>query len=85
MRLSDEHGAPVVAGHLLVFHPAVEYLQQMIADGQLGTDGAASNNDLDMWEEMRLAAFLQKVDRMDPEVLSQALSSGWLLAAAPRR
>ncbi len=35
----------------------------------LGTDGAASNNDLDMWEEMRLAAFLQKVSRMDPEVL----------------
>jgi 5-methylthioadenosine/S-adenosylhomocysteine deaminase len=27
----------------------------------LGTDGAASNNDLDMWEEMRLASFLQKV------------------------
>jgi 5-methylthioadenosine/S-adenosylhomocysteine deaminase len=23
-----------------------------------------------MWEEMRLAAFLQKVDRMDPEVMS---------------
>ena len=36
----------------------------------LGTDGAASNNDLDMWEEMRLAAFLQKIDKMDPEVLS---------------
>ncbi len=35
----------------------------------LGTDGSASNNDLDMWEEMRLAAFLQKVDLMDPEVL----------------
>jgi 5-methylthioadenosine/S-adenosylhomocysteine deaminase len=35
----------------------------------LGTDGAASNNDLDMWEEIRLAAFLQKVDRMDPEVM----------------
>ena len=36
----------------------------------LGTDGCASNNDLDMWEEMRLAALLQKVDRMDPEVMS---------------
>jgi len=35
----------------------------------LGTDGAASNNDLDMWEEMHLAALLQKVDRMDPEVM----------------
>ncbi len=35
----------------------------------IGTDGAASNNDLDLWEEMRLAAFLQKVDRMNPEVL----------------
>ena len=35
----------------------------------IGTDGAASNNDLDLWEEMRLAALLQKVDRMDPRAL----------------
>jgi 5-methylthioadenosine/S-adenosylhomocysteine deaminase len=35
----------------------------------LGTDGAATNNDLDMWEEMRLAAFLQKVSTMDPKAL----------------
>lgn len=38
----------------------------------LGTDGAASNNDLDMWEEMRLGALLQKVDTMDPEALGAA-------------
>ena len=28
----------------------------------LGTDGAASNNDLDMFEAMRMAAFLHKVE-----------------------
>ncbi|MFT5483933.1 MAG: 5-methylthioadenosine/S-adenosylhomocysteine deaminase [Halieaceae bacterium] len=38
----------------------------------LGTDGAASNNDLDMWEEMRLASLLQKVSGMDPKALSAA-------------
>jgi 5-methylthioadenosine/S-adenosylhomocysteine deaminase len=49
--------------------PVSEMLQAGVRVG-LGTDGAASNNDLDMWEEMRLAAFLQKVDRMDPELMS---------------
>jgi len=49
--------------------PVSKMLQAGVRVG-LGTDGAASNNDLDMWEEMRLAAFLQKVDRMDPEVMS---------------
>lgn len=48
--------------------PVADMLQAGVAVG-LGTDGAASNNDLDLWEEMRLAAFLQKVDTMDPEVL----------------
>ena len=42
----------------------------------LGTDGAASNNDLDMWEEMRLASFLQKVEQMNPEVLPAATVLG---------
>jgi 5-methylthioadenosine/S-adenosylhomocysteine deaminase len=48
--------------------PVAEMLEAGVRVG-LGTDGPASNNDLDMWEEMRLAAFLQKVTRMDPEVL----------------
>ena len=32
----------------------------------IGTDGASSNNDLDMWEEMRTASLLQKVSTLDP-------------------
>jgi 5-methylthioadenosine/S-adenosylhomocysteine deaminase len=35
----------------------------------IGTDGAASNNDLDMIEEIRLASFLAKLDTMDPTAL----------------
>jgi len=49
--------------------PIADMLKAGVRVG-LGTDGAASNNDLDLWEEMRLAAFLQKVEQMDPEVLS---------------
>jgi 5-methylthioadenosine/S-adenosylhomocysteine deaminase len=35
----------------------------------LGTDGAASNNDLDMFEAMRQAAFLHKLTSNDPRAL----------------
>jgi 5-methylthioadenosine/S-adenosylhomocysteine deaminase len=48
--------------------PITDMLKAGVRVG-LGTDGAASNNDLDMWEEMRLASFLQKVEQMNPEVL----------------
>jgi 5-methylthioadenosine/S-adenosylhomocysteine deaminase len=36
----------------------------------LGTDGAASSNDLDMFEAMRMAALLHKVATRDPRVTS---------------
>src|SRR5438067_31617 len=35
----------------------------------LGTDGAASNNDLDMFEAMRQAAFLHKLASADPRAI----------------
>nr|WP_319373574.1 amidohydrolase family protein [uncultured Methanobacterium sp.] len=35
----------------------------------LGTDGAASNNNLDLFQEMKTSSLLQKVRRLDPTVL----------------
>ena len=50
--------------------PVVEMLRGGLRLG-LGTDGpAGSNNDLDMMEEIDLAAKLQKVTRLDPRALS---------------
>jgi 5-methylthioadenosine/S-adenosylhomocysteine deaminase len=49
--------------------PAAELLAAGVAVG-IGTDGAASNNNQDMFEEMDLAAKEQKFARMDPKALS---------------
>ena len=49
--------------------PVKAYLAANVAVG-LGTDGAASNNDLDMFEAMRAASFLQKVATSDPTAVS---------------
>jgi 5-methylthioadenosine/S-adenosylhomocysteine deaminase len=49
--------------------PVPAYLKAGVKVG-LGTDGAASNNDLDMFEAMRQAAFLHKLATRDPTALS---------------
>lgn len=50
--------------------PVVEMLDEGLRLG-IGTDGpAGSNNDLNLMEELDLAAKLQKVTRMDPRALS---------------
>ena len=49
--------------------PVPEMFRAGIAVG-LGTDGAASNNNLDMFKEMNAAALLQKVSRLDPTAMS---------------
>ncbi len=51
--------------------PVVQMLEAGITVG-IGTDGSASNNDVDMFGEMNTAAKIHKVDRMDPTVMSAA-------------
>jgi 5-methylthioadenosine/S-adenosylhomocysteine deaminase len=48
--------------------PVVDYLRAGVTLG-LATDGAASNNDLDMFEVMRFTALLHKLQHNDPRVL----------------
>ncbi len=49
--------------------PVADYLARGIGVG-LGPDGPASNNNLDLWEEMRLAATLHKAATLDPTAVS---------------
>ncbi len=51
--------------------PVLKYRAAGVNVG-IGTDGAASNNDLDMFEAMRQAAFQQKLVTMDPTAISAA-------------
>ena len=53
----------------------VSPVPRMLAAGVkvgLGTDGAASNNNLDMWQEMNLAALIHKAVALDPTTLPAA-------------
>jgi len=49
--------------------PVADMLKQGITVS-LGTDGAASNNNLDLFEEMRLAALIHKGFQQDPLLIS---------------
>lgn len=61
------------------FAPVREMLETGVNVG-LGTDGSASNNDLDMFEEMRLATFIAKGKTGDPT----AVPARQVLAMATR-
>jgi len=52
--------------------PVAEMLRRGVHVG-IGTDGCASNNDLDMFEEIRLAALISKVATNDPTTLPAPL------------
>jgi 5-methylthioadenosine/S-adenosylhomocysteine deaminase len=64
------------------FAPVVEMLERGVKVG-IGTDGAASNNNLDMFEEMRLAALVHKATSGDPTAVpaSKALEMATLGSA----
>ncbi len=63
--------------------PVAQMLKSQLTVG-VGTDGAASNNDLDMFEEIRLAAILAKTAANDPTALParQALLMATRMGAA---
>jgi 5-methylthioadenosine/S-adenosylhomocysteine deaminase len=61
------------------FAPVVKMLETGLNVG-IGTDGPASNNDLDMFEEVRLAAFVAKAVTNDPT----SLPAPWALLMATR-
>src|SRR3970040_1616944 len=62
--------------------PVAEMLKARVVLGRV-TDGAASNNDLNMFEEMDLAAKLHKLHLGDPRALParQALEMATILGA----
>ncbi len=64
------------------FAPVMKMLETGLNVG-IGTDGPASNNDLDMFEEVRLAAFIAKAVTNDPTSLpaSTALTMATRLGA----
>ena len=60
------------------------WLKQYGANVSLGTDGCASNNNLDMLEEMKFAALLQKFAWNSPTLLPAGEAIGMATAAGAR-
>jgi len=74
MRLMAKRGVkvsynPVANMKIAMGVPKIKDLVSLGVTVGIGTDGPASNNDLDMFDDMRAAALLQKVSYMDPTVL----------------
>ena len=75
IRLFADHGCKVVHNpeSNMKLASGVASITTMLEHGVvvgLGTDGCASNNNLDMFEEMDTAAKLEKSARLDPTVMS---------------
>jgi len=74
MRLMAKRGVkvsynPVVNMKLALGVPKIRDLMSFGVIVGIGTDGPASNNDLDMFDDLRVGALLQKVSYMDSTVL----------------
>lgn len=95
VHLNDEEIEILAANHVSVSHnpgsnlklaSGVARVTDLLKAGvrvSLGTDGAASNNNLDMFEEMRLAALIHKGVSGDPTAIPamEALKMGTIYGA----
>ena len=75
--LFAKHGATIVHNPIsnLKLASGIAPIEKMLCAGcnvALGTDGVASNNNLNLWEEMKLMPMLQKGTTLDPTVISPA-------------
>jgi 5-methylthioadenosine/S-adenosylhomocysteine deaminase len=74
LELATQRGVRVVhcPGSNMKLGSGIAPLPEMLATGLivgLGTDSAASNNKLDLWEQMRLASLIHKANMQDATVI----------------
>ena len=88
-RLLAEAGAAVAhcPQSNLKLGSGIAAVPDLLADGvgvAVGTDGPASNDDLDLWEELRLAPLLARGSTRDPQALSAAAALDLATRASAR-